>query len=120
MKVLIVDDSTAMRMIVKRSLKSAGFDGITIVEAPDGAQGYAAFKKEEPDVVLSDWNMPEMTGIEFLKKVREDGSDVKFGFVTTESTAPMRKQAEEAGVDFMIAKPFTDESFQSALKPILG
>ena len=64
--------------------------------------------------------MPNMTGIEFLEALRESGSEAKFGFVTTESTAEMRTRARDAGAQFLIAKPFNAESFEKTLRPIIG
>lgn len=120
MKVLIVDDSSAMRMLVKRTLKQAGFSGLDTVEASDGREALQVVEDELPQLVLCDWNMPNMTGIEFLLALRESGNEAKFGFVTTESTAEMRGRAKEAGAQFLIAKPFTAESFEKALRPIIG
>lgn len=120
MKVLIVDDSSAMRMIVKRTLKLAGFGGLKITEAADGQEALNQFEDLNPGLVLCDWNMPNMNGIEFLTKIREQGYTTKFGFVTTESTAEMRSRAREAGAQFLIAKPFTAETFEKALRPVLG
>lgn len=117
MKVLVVDDSKAMRLIVMRTLRQAGFS-CEVREAGDGKQALAAVHAERPDIVLSDWNMPEMTGIELLEALRAEGSDVKLGFVTTEGTPAMRERAKEAGALFLIAKPFTAEQFRDALEPL--
>ena len=111
MKILIVDDSKAMRMIVKRTLKQAGFGDATMSEATNGKEGLEAVKADPPDLVLCDWNMPEMTGIELLRALRAEGNDVKFGFVTSEGTTEMRQQAQESGALFLIAKPFTPNDF---------
>ena len=119
MKVLIVDDSTTMRMLVKRALRMAGFTDLKLVEAENGVEALEVVASEAPNLVLSDWNMPEMNGLEFLVELRESGSDVQFGFVTTESTADMRLKAKDAGAQFLIAKPFTPESFEQALRPVL-
>lgn len=120
MKVLVVDDSASMRMIVKRTLKQAGYDNMEFSEAEDGAIALATIDDIAPHLVLCDWNMPNMNGIDFLKKIREAGNAVKFGFVTTESTAEMRAAAKDAGAQFLVAKPFTVESFQKALRPVIG
>jgi two-component system, chemotaxis family, chemotaxis protein CheY len=117
MKIMIVDDSSAMRMIVKKTLRQAGFEGHEISEAEDGAKAFAAIKAAAPDLVLSDWNMPNMTGIELLEKLGAEGVKVKFGFVTTEATPEMRTRATNAGARFLISKPFTPESFKEALGP---
>ena len=115
MKILIVDDSTAMRMIVRKTLRNAGFEGHEFLEAEDGAKAFDAIKAAPPDIVLSDWNMPNMTGIELLENLRKEGIKVKFGFVTTEATPDMRQRAMGAGASFLISKPFTPESFKEAL-----
>lgn len=121
MKILVVDDSSAMRLMVVRCLRQAGFGGHDIVQAADGAQAYDAISENRPDVVLADWNMPNMTGIELLEKLREEGTveDMTFGFVTTEATPDMRQRASDAGATFLIAKPFTPDSFRDALGSIL-
>ena len=120
MKILIVDDSKAMRMIIKRTLKQAGFDGHEIIEACDGVQAVELVTSDTPDLVLSDWNMPEMNGIDLLKKLREDGNQVNLGFITSESSPNTIKEAMGAGASFVITKPFTPESFQQTLQPVLN
>jgi two-component system chemotaxis response regulator CheY len=119
MKVLIVDDSKAMRMIVGRTLKQAGFKQCTVSEAADGQEALAAIKAAPPDVVLSDWNMPNMTGIQLLEEVKATGLPVKFGFVTSEGSQEMRDRARDAGALFLITKPFTPEAFETALRGVL-
>ena len=114
MKVLVVDDSLAMRMIVIKTAKKAGLSA-DFIQASDGAEGLEAIRQHQPDLVLSDWNMPNMTGIEMLEAVKEERLEVKFGFVTTEATNDMRLRARKAGALFLIAKPFTVESFEQAL-----
>lgn len=116
MKVLVADDSTVMRRIVVRTLRQAGFDCSDIVEVADGRQAYEAALSERPDLILSDWNMPEMTGIESLRAIRAAGSDVTFGFVTSEGSDEMRAQAEAAGAAFLIAKPFTADTFRDVIE----
>lgn len=120
MKILVVDDSRVMRQIVIRTLRQAGFEDHEIIEAEDGRGGYDKVVTEKPDVVLSDWNMPEMTGIECLQALRAAGSAVPFGFVTSEGSPEMREKAAAAGALFLIAKPFTAEDFQQALNGILA
>jgi len=114
MKILIVDDSTAMRMIVKKTLRLAGFEGHEITEVDDGVKALAAIKASKPDLVLSDWNMPNMTGLQLLEALGS-GSKLTFGFITTEATPDMRAKAMGAGAKFLISKPFTPESFKEHL-----
>jgi two-component system chemotaxis response regulator CheY len=119
-KILIVDDSKAMRMIVTRTLRQAGYGDHEFVEAENGAEGLAMVASAGPDLVLSDWNMPEVSGIEFLQQLRAQGNGVRFGFVTSESTDAMRALAAEAGALFLIAKPFTADTFAEALGSVLA
>lgn len=120
MKLLIVDDSKAMRMIVRKTLRQAGYGAAEVTEATNGKEAFDALQTAGVDLVLSDWNMPEMSGIDLLAKLNADGPKVKFGFVTSEGTVEMRERARQNGALFLIAKPFTVESFQEALKPVLG
>lgn len=116
MKILVVDDSKAMRMIVRRALMgSPAYAGADVVEAENGQQGLDAVDNESPDVILSDWNMPEMNGIEFLEALGSRGSHPPFGFVTSESTPEMVERATAAGAKFLVSKPFTPESLAQAL-----
>lgn len=117
MKIMIVDDSAAMRMIVKKTLRQAGFDGHEISEAEDGLKALAAIESSAPDLVLSDWNMPRMSGIELLEKLARAGLKLIFGFITTEATPEQRTRAATAGASFLLAKPFTPESLKAALTP---
>jgi two-component system chemotaxis response regulator CheY len=120
MKILVADDSRVMRQIVVRTLRQAGFGDHDLIEAADGKEAFEMATKEQPDLVISDWNMPHMTGIEVLRQLRGAGNKVKFGFVTSESTPEMKSAAEAAGADFFIIKPFTAERFDEVFAPILG
>jgi len=120
MKILIADDSKAMRLVIGHMLRQAGFQGHTIIEAVDGSHALEVASKERPDLVLSDWNMPNVNGIDFLKGFRDAGYDTPFGFITTEVSQEMRQLALEHGAAFLIGKPFTPEDFQRALEKYLG
>ncbi|WP_066465417.1 response regulator [Sanguibacter suarezii] len=119
MYVLVADDSRVMRQIVIRTLRQAGYDW-KIIEAADGQEVYDLALAEQPDLILSDWNMPNATGIEALTALRQAGCDIPFGFVTSEGSQEMRDQAEAAGALFLVAKPFTAESFREVLEPVLA
>jgi two-component system chemotaxis response regulator CheY len=119
MKILVADDSKVMRQIVIRTLRQAGHGGHDIVEAENGRDCLEKVAIERPDLVLSDWNMPEMNGIDCLGALRAQGSTVKFGFVTSEGSEDMRARAMAAGALFLIAKPFTAETFSEALDGVL-
>ena len=118
-RIMVVDDSKAMRMIVKRTLRQAGFGKHTIEEACHGAEALEMIRKSEPDIVLCDWNMPEMNGIDLLEALNAEGRKVKFGFVTSEGTPEMRNRASAAGALFLIAKPFTSFNFEQALNGLV-
>lgn len=118
MRILIVDDSRAMRMIIARVLRQTGHAGATLAEAADGVEALAAIRADCPDLVLCDWNMPRMTGIELLRTLRAEGDDVRFGFVTVESTGQMRARAIESGALFLIAKPFTAARVEQVLSSL--
>jgi two-component system chemotaxis response regulator CheY len=119
MKVLIADDSRVMRAIVLRTLRQAGFSHHDYVEATDGADALVKIDEHSPELVLSDWNMPNKTGIELLRTLRAQGNQVPFGFVTSEGSEDMRTIATRAGAMFVIAKPFTAETFEDALSGVL-
>jgi two-component system, chemotaxis family, chemotaxis protein CheY len=111
MKILVVDDSKAMRMIVTRTVRQATSVAHTIVEAENGRMALEVIAQGGVDLILCDWNMPEMNGLELLKTLRSSGRMIRFGFVTSESTPEMRLQAQQAGASFLIAKPFSPDNF---------
>ncbi|HVP37982.1 MAG TPA: response regulator [Candidatus Saccharimonadales bacterium] len=119
MKILIVDDSKTMRLIVKRALRQAGFEDHEVEEAGNGLEALEMLKAGGIEVVLCDWNMPQMNGLALLNAVREQGFDVKFGFVTSEGGPEIEKTAADAGALFLISKPFTADVLQRVLGPVL-
>jgi len=120
MKVVVADDSRVMRQIVIRTLRQAGYDWWDISEAEDGADALEKIRATQPDFVLSDWNMPEMTGIDLLRNLRSEGNETPFAFVTSEGSPAMREQAEQAGALFLIAKPFTADVFRDTIDPFIA
>lgn len=120
MDILIVDDSKTMRMIVQRAIRQAGFRGLTVGEAENGAQALEKLREVQPKLILSDWNMPEMSGIDFLMQVRAAQNKVPFGFITSEASKGIKDLAISSGANFLITKPFSPEDVQEALSPILG
>jgi two-component system, chemotaxis family, chemotaxis protein CheY len=119
MNILIVDDSKAMRAIVMRAVKAAGYAEATYREAANGAEALEAIRAAAPDIVLSDWNMPQMSGFELIQALRAEGNPVKVGLVTSESDPGLREQALQAGALFVLAKPFTPDAVKAALVPVL-
>ncbi len=119
-KVLVVDDFATMRRIVKDVLKQLGFDNI--VEAGDGSAALDILKKEKVDLIVSDWNMPKMTGLDLLKAVRvdDDLKGIPFIMVTAEGQKDNVIEAVKAGVSNYIVKPFTPETFGEKLEKVLG
>jgi two-component system chemotaxis response regulator CheY len=120
MDILLVDDSRTMRMIVQRAIRQAGYRGLTVGEAENGAQALEKLRGEKPMLILSDWNMPEMSGIDLLRQVRASQSNIPFGFITSENSAGIKELAMDSGASFLISKPFSPEDVQKALFPILG
>jgi two-component system chemotaxis response regulator CheY len=117
MKILIVDDSKASRMIVKRALRQAGFEDNDLQEAANGAEALRIITGGAPRLVLCDWNMPEMSGIELLERLNAMGVKVRLGFVTSEGTDDLRQRARDAGALFFVSKPITADKLRSALTP---
>jgi len=120
MKVLIVDDSKVMRMIVARALRQSGMGQMEIGEAEDGVEGLAAVDSFQPDLILSDWNMPQMNGVEFLTNLRATGNTTRFGFITSETHPAITEQALAAGADFLLTKPFNADQFEKVFAGLVG
>jgi len=115
MKVLVVDDFATMRKIIKNVLKQINIENV--IEAENGKHALEVLKKEPVDLIISDWIMPEMTGIDFLKACKEDESikGIPFLMVTAEAQKDNIMEAIKAGVDNYIVKPFTPEKLQGAI-----
>ena len=120
MKILIVDDSRSMRSIVRRTLRMAGLANHSIEEASNGVEALAYVKEHHPDLVMSDFNMPQMDGMNLLANLKQEGICPRFGFVTSDASPELKANAEAAGAIFVITKPFTPETFESTLGPVLS
>ena len=109
---LIVDDSKVIRMVARKILQELSFD---TYEAADGQQALDACKGRMPDAVLLDWNMPVMSGIEFLRELRKlpGGDAPTVVFCTTENDIKHIQEAIEAGANEYIMKPFDSEIIQA-------
>ncbi|MCW7753636.1 chemotaxis response regulator CheY [Desulfobotulus sp. H1] len=119
-KILVVDDFATMRRILKNILKQLGFTNIT--EADDGTTALEALSKNSFDLIISDWNMPKMTGLELLKKVRSDPAykNIPFLMVTAEAQKQNVIEAVQAGVSNYVVKPFTAEAIAEKLEKIIA
>ncbi|MCB0332627.1 MAG: chemotaxis response regulator CheY [Bdellovibrionales bacterium] len=118
MPILVVDDFSTMRRIVKNCLKQLGFDNIT--EAEDGAVALEKLKAGEFKFIVSDWNMPNMMGIDLLKAVRASESlkHIPFLMVTAEAQKENILEAAKAGVSNYIIKPFTADLLTEKMEAI--
>lgn len=118
-KILVVDDFATMRRVIKNLLKQAGYQNVT--EAEDGVAALMVLKSQEIDFIISDWNMPNMTGIELLKAVRADNkfSGLPFLMVTAEGLKENVVAAVKAGVSNYVVKPFTAETLDEKIVKIL-
>jgi len=112
-KVLVVDDSGTMRKIIIRSLNAVGLTDI--VEAADGSEGLLAFQQNSFNLVMTDWNMPNKSGIELTSDIRATGSSVPIFMVSTEGEKGRVLEAIKAGVTDFLVKPFTADNLRDKL-----
>ena len=119
MHVLIVDDSKIMRQLLKRALHKMDYSELQVSEATNGLEGLALFHQERPDIILSDWNMPEMDGMGFLQAIRSEDPNIPFGFITAQSTSALRESAQHYGAHFLLTKPFTPDTLKAAIHSVL-
>jgi two-component system chemotaxis response regulator CheY len=117
--ILTIDDSASIRQMVSLTLSSAGY---TVIEAQDGADGYAKATANHVDAVLTDLNMPVLNGIEFIRKYRAHPSSkgVPIVLLTTESDEELKRQAKEAGATGWIVKPFKQDQLLAVMKKVAG
>jgi two-component system chemotaxis response regulator CheY len=121
MKILVVDDSSTMRRIIMNTLKSLGYEDI--IQAADGVEAWEALQ-QNPDIglVMTDWNMPNMNGLELVKKIRADEKykNLPIVMVTTEGGKKEVITALKAGVNNYIVKPFNKQILQKKLEEVIG
>lgn len=115
MNVVIADDSRAMRMLVRKTLRDAGFTKTEIREASDGQEALTLVREWMPDLVMTDWNMPNMGGLELLQALKAESFTGKAVVVSSAASPDMLVTAAEAGAESVIQKPFTPERFQNTL-----
>jgi two-component system chemotaxis response regulator CheY len=119
LKILIVDDFATMRKVIRNLLKQGGFENV--LEAEDGVAALKVLKSQQVDFIISDWNMPNMSGLELLKAVRGDDElkALPFLMVTAEALKDNVVAAVKAGVSNYIVKPFTAEVLNEKIEKIV-
>ncbi|HEB54608.1 MAG TPA: response regulator [bacterium] len=118
--VLIVDDSATMRKIIMRGIRQAGIDNAEFKEASDGVEGLAAVEGGSFDLILSDVNMPNMNGLDFVKEVSAKiSSPPPIVMITTEGSEEVVNEAMSRGANGYLKKPFTPEKIQEVIGPLL-
>ena len=117
MRVMIVDDSKTMRNIQRNVLTQLGYTELE--EACDGQDALSKAGAFKPELILLDWNMPNMDGLTFLKTYRGQGHETPIIMVTTESEKPRVVEAIKAGVDNYLVKPFTPDGLSGRIKETL-
>ena len=120
MNILIVDDYKTMLRIINNLLKQLGFPNVD--EATDGSMALEMFKNKNYGMVISDWNMEPMSGLELLKQVRAGSTnkDVPFIMITAESKTENVIAAKQAGVNNYIVKPFNAETLKTKIESVIG
>lgn len=120
-RVLLVDDSPAMRTFIRRVMVMSGFDLDECIEAGDGAEALEYLQRERVDVILTDINMPRMDGEELMRRLSEDKAlrDIPAVVVSTDSTRPRILRMIGLGAQGYIAKPFSPEALREALEKVL-
>lgn len=120
MKFLIVDDSRAVQAIIRRILESAGYQNVEFRTALNGEEALRIVPEWQPDLILTDWHMPTMTGIEMLQVLKQSGQEhIKVGFVTTESSAKRIEEARRNGAVFVVNKPFNNDQLKQAVLAVV-
>ncbi len=119
-QIVIVDDSRAIQAILSRSIRSCGIETPTIHAFSCGSDALAHVSERGADLVITDWHMPGMSGLELLQAVRQlRGGDIKVGMVTTESNEDCIEKARLGGATFIVNKPFSEPELHAALKSAL-
>jgi len=119
MRILIVDDSKAMQVIVQRSVEQLDINKLEINYAFDGLEALDVVRTWEPDLVIADWHMPELSGYGLLLALNREMLPIRIGFVTTETSESKLQQAFDAGAEFVVNKPFTTLGLVEVLNPII-
>lgn len=118
MKILIVDDSSTMRRIIINTLSRIGYTDV--VEGENGKNGLEKLGQGGVEMIITDWNMPEMDGLEFVKTVRAQNAGIPILMVTTNAAKEDIVEALQAGVNNYVVKPFTPETLKEKIESLLG
>ena len=118
LKILICDDSEVMLKIITRMIRSFGWP-VTLFTALDGHKALLAFRKEQPDLVITDWNMPAVDGLTLISAFKRNGIQVPIGMITGNGSEQEVARVQEAGAAFVITKPFLPETLKAALEPYI-
>jgi len=120
--ILVVDDSLPMRSVIMKTIKASGFGATNFFQAPDGAKALEELRSEWMDLVITDYNMPEMNGGELIMEMKKDDdlSSIPVMVVTTEGSRAKVEEFEKMGADAYVKKPFTPEIIKEKLTQLLG
>ena len=118
MKILIVDDSSTMRRIIINTLSRIGYTDV--VEGENGKSGLEKLGQGGVEMIITDWNMPEMDGLEFVKTVRGSNPSIPILMVTTNAAKEDIVEALQAGVNNYVVKPFTPDTLKEKIESLLG
>lgn len=118
MKILIVDDSSTMRRIIINTLSRIGY--ADVIEGENGKSGLEKLGQGGVEMIITDWNMPEMDGLEFVKTVRTQNPSIPILMVTTNAAKEDIVEALQAGVNNYVVKPFTPETLKEKIESLLG
>jgi len=119
MKILIVDDSLAMQAIVRRGLEKFGYKTLDIRQSSGAVDALKIIDTWKPEIVLSDWHMPEVSGLELLKEIIKRELPIQTGFVTTVNDEVLIAEAINCGACFVLSKPFEDSELHKAILPLV-
>jgi two-component system chemotaxis response regulator CheY len=117
-KVLLIDDSGVMRKMITRALRQSGVDVDSVAEASNGQEGVEALGKDSYDLIICDWNMPVMNGLEFVRKAREF-DETPIMMLSTEGTEDKISEALEAGANGYLTKPFTPDKLEAKINSLV-
>ena len=120
MHILIVDDSKITRQVIKQAILETQYAQASFSEAEHGKEALESVERLKPDLILSDWNMPEMDGLTLLQEIRKLDINLPFGMLTAQSTKSLEESARKSGAHFLLSKPFTPQVLEATLLSIYG